>query len=328
MKSYLLVLLILFSYPSAAVNIEFQTEVFDNNVNDKNILFVYSGYGESNLNYCNSEFFNYLFLLNNYNYFNLYFDIFYLNSQMIPEQYHNFLSSKLQTEKFDKVVLLNLNSSCLLPMAKLANDIYSIGFTNSNLSNTISLKYDFDKLFNFINRLNLPISSDIYYFTSKSSRYDIKNENILFELQKYTKFKIHSIKIKTISELRHKLIELNKNDKRSILIFNMDFLYSDIYVKLIPITDILVEIRNYNRTNIPVNISLLCNVNNNILVLNLSFDSAKIITNLNTLLKNSTSIEITSDLIINLKQMYYLGLDSNLESDEYLHLFDGISKLY
>lgn len=324
---YLLVLLLTISNYTFAFNIEFKNELL-NDTSSKNLLFVYSGYGDSQLNYCNSEFFNSLFILDNYNYFNLYFDIFYLNNQLIPEQYLNFLNMKLKSESFDKVVLLNTDSTCLTSMFDLEYDIYSIGFLELSSRPTLILKYDFDKLFDFLLKLNLNLSSDVYYFSSKSSRYDIKNEVILKQLNSYLQFNIHSIKIKSVSELRRKLIELNKNDRKSILIFNIDFLYSDIHASLLSFSNILTEIKYYNRIHIPVNLNTLCSSVNNLLVLNLSFDQKDIIFKLGKLFSTNNSIIINSELVINLKQLYYLGLMSNLESDEYMHLFDGISKLY
>lgn len=324
MKKYLIFLLFILSSNNYAENIEFQSVLSANN----NLLVVHTGHGDSHLNYCNSDFFNRISILNNYVHFSLYFDLFYLNNQLIPEQYLKFLESKLNIESFNKVVLLNINYTRLSGLHKPLSDMYSIGFKSNSFTPDIVLTYDFDKLFNFLNKLNLNISSDLYYFTTRSSLYDIKNNYILTELKKHNQFSIHQIQIKSVSELRHKLIELNKISNPAILMFNIDYLYSDIHAKLIPITDVLIQIRNYNRGNIPVNLSLLCSTSKNLLVLNLAFDYHELVTKLNTLLLDGVQLELASELIISLKQMYALQLDSNLESNEYLHLFDGISKLY
>ena len=309
-----------YSINSLAFDIEIQTN------SSNNILFIYSGYGKSQLNNCNDLFFNQLNTLNNFNSFSLYFDILYSDFN----NYVKFLEKKSLLLNYNKLILFNLYSlspclnAFLLDYSIFNSNIYFIGFVNNfNIPNVL-LKYDMELIFRFLDKLNLNLSKDVFYFTNVDSDDGI----IVSELKSIQNINLNIIRIKTDGELRHNLIRINKNPNKSILIFNLTYLYSDIYVNLISINEILEQINTYNRIHIPVNLGSMCISINSLLALNLMFDYKELMMSINEIINTNQNQIINSKLVISLPHFYKLQMDINLNTRDYKSLFDQVYRLY
>ena len=316
-----------YAITSPVINLFFKTIPNVRTIDPKTIennLFIQSVYGPSYLNLCND--YNLSLLDSTRNIYSININLLVLNSKYALDQFKNNVVAKIFEEDFSNILFLNMyRGFCRYEtLDGYEKNIYSVNFDTQPTRNHIQLVYDFDPFFNVMDLLNLNISSTIYYFYNFNDIFNLKNYLVLQELNKYN-YNVVRVPIRTSSELKREILKLNRTEDINIVIFNIEYLYSDVFVRLFSMTEILNLIKANNRKNIFLNISTICNLKEySITGFNLNFNLDKF--DFNSFNSDTSTIE-KSNFIINLDEINRLKLLNNLEIDTYIKIFQFVDSI-